>query len=339
MLAPSREEVLEVRPAGAAHWQRWAPVLSFAERGEDDHVYMCDPATGTVELGPAVRQPDGGWKRYGAVPPKGAVLRMSSYRRGGGLAGNVKAGALTVLKSGPPGVASVTNDRAALGGVDPEPLEAVRQRGAMELRARHRAVTAEDFEHLALKASERVARAICVPPSEGSVVAVRILPRIHKADRLLSRGELMASPDLLEEVAAYLDERRLLGATVEVAPARLRGVSIVVDVHTAPTADPLRIREEIERQLTVFLNPIVGGTPGGLGDGWEFGRTLNQGELYGVVHAVEGVEYVRMLRMYETDLKTGQRANEPASSHVVLKPDEVIASGPHKVKVTIMGTT
>jgi hypothetical protein len=108
-------------------------------------------------------------------------------------------------------------------------------------------------------------------------------------------------------------------------------------VQTSPTADPERIRQEIERQLTVFLNPLVGGTPGELGEGWEFGRTLNQGELYGVVHAVEGVEYVRLLRIYETDLKTGQRASEPAGSHVVLEPDEVIASGPHMVKVTILG--
>lgn len=339
MLQPARDEGLEVRDPHTGRWERWAPVASFADSGPEDEVYLCDPATGSIELGPAVRQADGGWRRYGAVPPKGARLRMVSYRRGGGLEGNVQAGTLSVLKAGPAGIATVTNPLPAMGGVDAEPLSAVRERGAMELRARHRAVTAEDFEHLALKASPRVARAVCVPPSEGSAISVRVLPRIHKADRLLSRPELMASRDLLEEVAAYLDDRRLLGATVEVAPARLRGVSVVVDVQCTPTADTERIRQDVERSLTTFLNPLIGGLPGEVGEGWEFGRTLNQGELYGVVHAAEGVEYVRLLRIYETDLRTGQRASEPAGSHVVLEPDEVIASGPHAVKVSILGAS
>ena len=110
-------------------------------------------------------------------------------------------GTLTVLKAGPPGIASVTNPAGARGGVDPEQLDSVRVRGAMELRARHRAVTAEDFEHLAREASPRVARAVCVPPDEGNAVAVRILPRLHPADRRLEFDELQPPRELLDEVA------------------------------------------------------------------------------------------------------------------------------------------
>ena len=220
------------------------------------------PAHGTIELGPAVRQADGDWRYYGAVPPKGATLRMSRYRTGGGLRGNVLPGTLTVLKSGPPGIASVTNPAGARGGVDPEGLDTVRLRGAMELRSRHRAVTAEDFEYLAGEASPRVARAVCVPPDEGNAVAVRILPYLHPADRRLDFDELQPTRELLDEVASHLDERRLLGATVHVAPVRLRGVSVVVELQTEPLADLVRIREETLRELYRFLNPLVGGTPG-----------------------------------------------------------------------------
>ncbi|MTD44539.1 putative baseplate assembly protein [Conexibacter sp. W3-3-2] len=337
ILAPRGDEVLEVRVSGG-RWQPWQPVESFADAGPDDHVYVCDPATGTVELGPALRQPDGSWRRHGAVPEKGALLRMRAYRHGGGREGNVTAGALSVLKNGPSGVAEVVNPRAAAGGVDAEPLDSVRARGPMELRARHRAVTAEDFEHLTREASPRVARVVCVPPDEGSAIAVRLLPTVFPADRPLTFEELQPPRDLLEEVAAHLDQRRLLGATVHVAPVRLRAVSIVVDVQTEPLADTERIREETEQALYTFLNPLVGGTPGEIGTGWEFGRTLNQGELYGVVHAVPGVEYVRLLRVYEADLRTGKQAPEPAGTHVVLQPDEVIASGRHVVKATIRGT-
>jgi predicted phage baseplate assembly protein len=338
MLAPSDDEWLEVREPDSTTWERWRARESFVDGGPGERIYVCDPAMGTIELGPAVRQAEGDWRHFSAVPAKGAQLRMSRYRFGGGLRGNVAPGSLTVLKAGPAGIASVSNPASARGGVDPEALESVRQRGAMELRARHRAVTAEDFEHLAREASPAVARAVCVPPDEASTVSVRILPRVHPADRRLEFDELQPTRGLLDEVAKHLDERRLLGATLQVAPVRLRGVSVVVELQTEPLADIVRIREETLRELYRFLNPLVGGSPGEMGTGWEFGRTLNQGELYGVVHGIAGVEYVRLLRIYRADLVTGRQAPEPAGSHIVLEPDETIASGMHIVKATMRGT-
>src|SRR6185437_13083222 len=122
---------------------------------------------GELRFGPAIRQPDGGWRRFGAVPPVGAALRFTRYAHGGGLAGNVATGALTVLPAPLPGVASVTNPRPATGGADPESLDGARRRAALELRARTRAVTAEDFERLTLEATPRVARALCATPDAG----------------------------------------------------------------------------------------------------------------------------------------------------------------------------
>ena len=78
----------------------------------------------------------------------------------------------------------------------------------------------------------------------------------------------------------------------------------------------------------------MGGNPTGPGEGWAFGRALNQGELYGVVHAVEGVEFVKILRIYETNLQTGEQNSKPAGSHIVLEPDELLASAQHIVKAT-----
>ena len=58
----------------------------------------------------------------------------------------------------------MSNPGPANGGVDAETLDHARQRAAMEIRSRYRAVTAEDFEFLAGEASPKVARAVCVPP-------------------------------------------------------------------------------------------------------------------------------------------------------------------------------
>ena len=46
------------------------------------------------------------------------------------------------------------------------------------------------------------------------------------------------------------------------------------------------------------------------------------------MHAVEGVEFVRILRLYETNLETGEQSAKPAGTHIVLEPDELMASGP-----------
>jgi hypothetical protein len=142
----------------------------------------------------------------------------------------------------------------------------------------------------------------------------------------------VADEELLNEVAAYLDERRLVGTTVQVAPVRLRGITVVVNVQAAPRSDLARVERDIERALDLYLNPLAGGSANGGRGGWEFGRALNQGEVYGVVHAVEGVEFVKILRVYETNLETGQQEAKPAGPHLQLEPDELIASGQHVVK-------
>jgi predicted phage baseplate assembly protein len=326
-------ETLEVLDPDTGAWQRWDLVESFTESGPGDPHFVLDLASGEIELGPAIRNPAGDWRYHGARPPKGASLRMTRYRHGGGRRGNVTAGALSTLKSAIPYVTSVTNPAPASGGVDPETLDSARQRAAMEIRTRYRAVTAEDFEFLSGEASPRVARAICVePPGTVGVARVHIVPRLEPADRQLAFEELTPDPELLGTVAEYLDERRLIGTRVELLPARYRGVSVVVNLQAALRADPRRVEEDVAAALYAYLNPIVGGSLEGLGEGWPFGRALNQGELYGVIHGVDGVDFVKILRVYETDMRTGEQQPKPAGSHIAIEPDELIASARHIVK-------
>ena len=93
VLEPTPAEHLEVLdPERGEDWQAWEQRESFAESGPDDRHYVLDAADGTIELGPAVRSPDGSWRQYGRVPPARALLRMTGYRDGGGRRGNVTGG-------------------------------------------------------------------------------------------------------------------------------------------------------------------------------------------------------------------------------------------------------
>jgi hypothetical protein len=194
-------------------------------------------------------------------------------------------------------------------------------------------VTADDYEFLAAEASPRVARARRVVDDEPGV-ALRILPRIDPADRRLTLDELTPNQTLLDEVSRFLDARKLAGTPVRLLPMRFRGVSVVVNLQASPRADVARIEDEIRRALYTYLNPVIGGSTAGPADGWPVGRSLNQGELFAIVHAFEGIEFVKVLRLYEVDLVTGQQDQKAAGRQIVIEPDEVIASGTHIVRVT-----
>jgi predicted phage baseplate assembly protein len=329
-------ETLEVQNPGETTWTAWKLVDSFAASGKDDKHFSIDLVAGEIEFGPAIRQPHGGWRHHGAVPPAGARLRITRYRYGGGHSGNVAARRLTSLKSSIAGVASVINPRAAMEGVDAESLLAARQRASIEIRSRSRAVTAEDFEFFAGEASQRVARPRCLPPRDGGPITLHFLPRVEPADRQLTAEELIPDKDLFRRVEEELDKVRLIGTTVQLLPAKLRCVSVVVHLQATATANVSRVEQDVLHALYTYVNPLVGGSPHGPGGGWPFGRPLNQGELYSVAHGVEGVEYVKVLRVYETNLATGERQSQPASQ-VVLDPDELLVSGTHIVKATRAG--
>jgi predicted phage baseplate assembly protein len=324
-------ETLEVQtPAG--DWEPWQQVDSFADTGPEDRHFTIDPVHGLIRLGPQLHDPDGGLTRRGASAPKGAALRISRYRHGGGRIGNLPPNSLTTLRSAIPGVASVTNPAPTRGGVDTQTIDVARARAALEIRTRHRAVTARDYEFLATDASPRVARAVRVQAGEPGVT-LAILPRVDPADRQLTIAELTPDPDLLESIARYLNARKVAGCAIRLQPIRFRAVSVVANLEVSPRADAEQIARKVADSLYGYLNPLIGANANGHGTGWPFGRPLNQGELYAIVHAVAGVESVRILRLYEVDLHTGERAAKPAGRQIALAPDELIASGEHIVRV------
>ena len=156
--------------------------------------------------GPRYGSPTAGLRQYGGVPPKGSTLQMSAYRVGGGSRGNVARGQVRVLKTSVPYIARVENRHAASGGVEGETVENAKLRGPLELRARGRAVTAEDFEELARTAAPDAARVRCVAAGEGpgaSAVRLLVVPKVP-ADSLGRLPDEAASPpatELLQRIA------------------------------------------------------------------------------------------------------------------------------------------
>jgi predicted phage baseplate assembly protein len=329
VLAGAGEPVLEC--SGDEGWMPWSEVQDFAAAGPDDPVFVLDAAAGEVQLGPAVREPDGSIRLYGRAPEKGEQLRLRSYATGGGRGGNVSRGAISVLKSSIPYVARVENRQPARGGVDGEDLENAKQRGPIQLRTRARAVTTEDFEQLSREAAPEVARVRCLSAGEGleaGSVRILVVPAAPEERGRLRFEQLIPGEETLQAIASRLDECRLVGTRVLVEPPLYQGVTVVARLRSRPRAGVSRVEAAALDALFEHLNPISGGPDG---RGWPFGRPVQAGEIFSILQSVPDVELVEDVRIFGADPTTGSRGQ--ATQRLEVATNSLVFSYEHQVRV------
>jgi predicted phage baseplate assembly protein len=334
-----RRDCLLVEPPGGEP-ERWQEVADFAESGPEDRHFTLDSLDGTLALGPSLLQPDGSVCQFGAAPPRGSLLRFTRYQHGGGVAGNILKGTLSVLKTSIPYVARVMNRQPAQGGRDAQSLDDAKLRAPQVLRTRTRAVTADDYEYLACQVPG-VARARCIAPGaqpgapadpKPGQVSVVVLPQVHAPEGRLAPEMLGLSADLRAAVLSYLDERRLLGTTVDVRPPQFLWISVEARLRLPERSDPalaVEVRERAEAELYRYLNPYVGGPRG---DGWPFGRDLHLSEVYSLLQRVPSVEFVDEVRIGISEPGSGA-APQPVASRLTLPAYGVLCSDQHRISV------
>jgi predicted phage baseplate assembly protein len=321
-------EVVQVVAAGVV--EDWAEVDDFVHSGPDDRHLVWDSSTGQVRFGPLIRYPDGSTRQHGAIPPEGASIVVTTYRWGGGSVGNVGAGTITGLRSAIPYVASVENLTAAVGGVDAESVENAKLRGPQTLRAGSRAVTVTDFERLAVEADSRIARVRCLPPAEaGGPIRLLIVPAIEGPTEQLRLDDFALPDDMIERVSSHLDERRILGSTIEIGTPFYQGVTVAVLLSARPGRPTSLVRDRALTALYRYLNPISGGPDG---HGWAFDADLNSASVYQLLEAVEGVERVEEVLFFEYDLRNHERIGF-GKELVKLGADSLFMSTNHQVVV------
>jgi predicted phage baseplate assembly protein len=251
-----------------------------------------------------------------APPPGPDVVRLRRYLTGGGVAGNVAAGGVSQILAGVL-AEKVTSVRAAEGGAAGEGLARFRARAPALVRHRHQAISARDYEDLALEASPAVA-------------VVRALPATHPSGRaapgwvtlrIVPWGEEprpVASFELRRAVESFLDLR---------VPAQVRGrvhalaagyfpVDVRASLATLTGATPGVVVGAAEHALGRFLHPLTGGPEG---TGWRFGRDLYLSDLAALLESLDGVDYVDALAVgaYGTT----------AGNHLAVPLDRIIVAG------------
>ena len=136
-------------------WVTWTRVTNLADGHRNDRHWSLDAEAGHVRFGDTVR---------GRAPQFGQRIRVRPYRYGGGLAGNLQAGALNVVETPVP--VTMRNPLPTIGGVDAESVGEGLDRVPGELPpARSGGVEpATDFAELAEGTpGAEVIRAECLP--------------------------------------------------------------------------------------------------------------------------------------------------------------------------------
>jgi predicted phage baseplate assembly protein len=237
------------------------------------------------------------------VPPEGKnSIVATSYRIGGGASGNVNPHTLTSLGRALAYIEGVTNPIAASGGSDRESIEEAKARAPYTIKSRDRAVTTEDYEMLALRASTQLARAKCVPDrTNRGHVTLALLPKADtRGDELTRR--LVPSNEIMRFVKNYLEERKLVGTVLNVVRPSYKDVSLRIVLVRRSVGTSERLRKDIEHKLRRFLHALVGGRDG---KGWEFGRPVLKAELIHLVEEVPGVEGVDYLEIRDEQRNVG----------------------------------
>jgi hypothetical protein len=188
---------------------------------------------------------------------------------------------------------------AALVGVarrDGEAVVDTLRRAFEAVRARERAVLAEEFAGLVLAALPEVARAYAVArPAAGDLFSGETIIEVTVLPDAPADPAPAPSPELLARVFALLDERRLITTRVAVVPPAYRGVVVEAEVAAAAgSLDPAALRRRAEDAIRAFLDPLAGGVDGA---GWPFGRALFRSELFRVLEGVDGIDHVAALRL------------------------------------------
>jgi predicted phage baseplate assembly protein len=308
--------VLQVWPQNAVQPQTWTQIDNFGGAGRNDTVYVLDPTAGTVTFGDGIR---------GMRPPSGAVIVAVSYAYGGGSATNLQPGTITAIQ--PSTAGTVRHEWPTAGGSDGESVADAERRIPAFLANRDRAVTADDFQALAMATPgvilgrATVAQGL-MPGADAAatrmgvpgVVSVFVWP----SQPIAFGNGPVATLAQLQLVFAWLRQRILIGTQLFVLAAEPVPVYASVSIEVLNGADALATTQGVQQALAAYLWPLPPGGPDQ--GGWALGRTVASDELQTQAARVSGVLAADQVVLYQQSGGTWS-----AATSVSLKPWQVPA--------------
>jgi hypothetical protein len=255
-----------------------------------------------------------GDNQFGAAPISGQRL-LAQYRLGGGPQGNVGAEAISALISDDAnlmlGIQSLRNPLPAVGGAEPETLDAIRLNAPEAFRTQERAVTTDDYARAAERHPD-VQRAAARLRWTGSWYTVFLM-----LDR---RAGKPVDAEFKATMRAFLERFRLAGYDFEFADPVHVPLDIQLQICVASGYFAADVKAALLEAFTAGVDRH--GRPGFFHpDGFTFGTPLYLSAVVARAMAVAGVASVDIRRFQ----RWGRSAKgELAAGVITASPLEVL---------------
>lgn len=290
-------------------WVLWKQVPDPDDAGPRERVYSLDEPSGEIRFGDGL---------HGMIPPIGRdAIVAFSYRRtepaadsgdsvpANGVAARTALQLVTPVESVE---AAFAADRAA-GGSPPEAAERVLRFGNSRLRHRERAVSASDFEDLAMQSSPDIAQARAFRTAQGLKLVV-VMRGPQPAPDAAQRRELQR---LLQAAASPL-----LGGhdAVTIAAPRVRRLRLKLALRVASLEDAGRVGGDARQSVVRLFDTATGGVSG---SGWPLGAAPTEEDVafaLGSAHDLAGIDEIEMVGIDKQGNELPWRA--------ALRPDELV---------------
>lgn len=250
----------------SAFFVRWEEVENFRGSGPEDRHYRLDRRKKTLQFGNGVRGKIPGEKRGTAYTVR---VRFCD-----GEAGNVAAGAVSMLERAKMFVGSVCNITPASGGKDMESPEQLCARGEAVLSSLGRLVSQTDYIREVLSYSPGIAQAAMIigrdisgKRREGLVSLVLLMRDYRDGPDSFDRLKGPLKGYLLERCDGCINEANLCITK----PLMIR-IEVEIWACLRPGEQPLAVREKLLEALRLFLEPETGRAESGRESGRESRR-------------------------------------------------------------------
>jgi hypothetical protein len=238
--------------------------LAFSREAQKDYVIEIDEEDrATIIFG------DGA---FGAKPTSGTVVK-ATYRVGGGLIGNVAAGAIQTIVNAPQLAllgAKVTNATTATGGAERESIEQAVRHAPAVFRSLKRAVTAEDYKALALD-FKGVGKARA-EAAGWNTVKLFVAPA----------GGGHVSDVLSANLLAYFEDKRPISTIIEIEDVDYVPIYVTAEI----AVKSYYISAEVEAQVKSAAGSLLAF------ENVDFAQIIYLSKFYEAIEAIDGIEFV-----------------------------------------------
>jgi Baseplate J-like protein len=266
--------------------------LAFSREGQKDFAIEIDENDrATVMFGDGI---------LGAIPVPGSIIKVS-YRVGGGSQGNVLPGTIQTIIDAPQLLlvgGEVTNPMPATGGAERESIEHAVSHAPQVFRSLKRAVTAQDYEALAL--DFKGVGKVLAEGTSWNVVTLFVAPA----------GGGHVSDVLKANLVAYFEDKRPISTIIEIEDVDYVPIYVTAEVGVKSYYNRDDVKEHVQQAVSKLL----------AFENVDFQQTVYLSKFYEAIEAIDGVAFV--------NIREFRRAGQPSG---FVEPAGKIELGPHEI--------